>query len=78
MSRSPHAARHYWEEAVREKPELAKDEDPVRAGRMVQERFREDLRRIEWTWDRELRWTQDPNKSATASSPPVAPCNPVP
>jgi hypothetical protein len=57
----PGAARHYWNEAIgQKKPELMD----------LQERFHQDLQRIQWTWDRELSWKKAPAKSGPASSPP--------
>ena len=72
----PEAAKHYWNDAIGEKSELTDVQDAGRARKIVQERFREDLHRIQWTWDRELRWkqvSQKPESSSNSSPAGVSP-----
>ncbi len=60
------AAERYWERALKKNPALNIVEDAETARNEVWSLFREDLRRMKWTWERELNWTS--SKGFTSSS----------
>jgi hypothetical protein len=65
------AAERYWERALKKNPALITVKDAETARNEVWSLFREDLRMMKWTWDRELNWTSSKGFSSSSGIPPT-------